>query len=73
MANSNNLVKLTGLWKQKSKKDGSQYLSGNLTPTATMIVLPNTHKKTDKEPDYIAFVTAHVAQARQKQEEDDEL
>ena len=72
MANSN-LVKLTGLWKRKSKKDGSQYLSGNLTPTATMIVLPNTHKRTDKEPDYIAFVTAHVAQARQKQEEDDEL
>ena len=72
MANSN-LVKLTGLWKRKSKKDGSQYLSGNLTPTATMIVLPNTHKKTDKEPDYIAFVTAHVAQTRQKPEEDDEL
>ena len=72
MANSN-LVKLTGLWKRKSKKDGSQYLSGNLTPTATMIVLPNTHKKTDKEPDYIAFVTAHVAQTRQKQEEVDEL
>ena len=72
MANSNH-VKLTGLWKRQSKKDGSQYLSGNLTPTATMIVLPNTHKKTDKEPDYIAFVTAHVAQARQKPEEDDEL
>jgi hypothetical protein len=73
MANSNNLVKLTGLWKQKSKKDGSQYLSGNLTPTAKMIVLPNSKKKTDKEPDYIAFVAAHVAQTRQKQEEVDEL
>ena len=73
MANSNNLVKLTGLWKQKSKKDGSQYLSGNLTPTATMIVLPNTKKKSDKEPDYIAFVSAHQAKAKQQPEEDDEL
>ena len=72
MANSN-LVKLTGLWKRKSKKDGSQYLSGNLTPTATMIVLPNTHKKTDKEPDYIAFVSAYQAKAKQQTEEADEL
>lgn len=71
MANSNSLVKLTGLWKRKSKKDGSQYLSGNLTPTATMIVLPNTKKKTDKEPDYIAFVSAY--KAKQQTEEDDEL
>ena len=69
MANSN-LVKLTGLWKRKSKKDGSQYLSGNLTPTAKMIVLPNSKKKTDKEPDYIAFVSAYKSK---QQTEDDEL
>ncbi len=72
MANSN-LVKLTGLWKRKSKKDGSQYLTGKLTPTATMIVLPNSKKKTDKEPDYIAFVSAYQAKAKQQTEEADEL
>jgi len=50
------MIKLTGLWKQDSKSGGS-YLSGLVSPTSRLLVMPNKHKKSDKEPDYIAFLS----------------
>lgn len=49
------MIKLTGLWRQESKSGGS-YLSGLVSPTSRLLVLPNTHKKDAKEPDYVAFL-----------------
>lgn len=48
-------VKLTGLWRGQLK-DGGQYLSGRLSPTSKLLIYPNTYKKTDKDPDYIAYM-----------------
>jgi len=49
------MIKLTGLWRQESKSGGS-YLSGLVSPTSKLLVLPNRQKKDAKEPDYIAFL-----------------
>ena len=46
---NNGMVKLTGLW--KNTKDGKTYLSGSLG-TARVLVFPNDHKKTEKDPDF---------------------
>ncbi len=48
-------VKLTGLWKQKTQA-GQPYLAGKVSPTSRLLVFPNSHKETDKDPDYIAYL-----------------
>lgn len=49
-------IKLTGLWKNKSKS-GETYLTGRISPTSKLLILPNTFKKTDKDPDFMAYLT----------------
>jgi hypothetical protein len=49
------MVKLTGLWKN-TDKEGKIYLTGQFNPAAAMVVLPNTFKKKDNEPDYYLYV-----------------
>lgn len=49
------MIKLTGLWKQEGKNGG--YLSGTISPTSKLLILPNTFKKKDSEPDYVAYMT----------------
>ena len=46
------MIRLTGLWKNKSK-DGTTYLSGTIG-MAKVVILPNTYKKTDKDPVLVA-------------------
>jgi uncharacterized protein (DUF736 family) len=48
-------TRLTGLWKNTGK-DGKTYLSGNLSGVARLLILPNTHKREEKDPDYHAYV-----------------
>lgn len=48
-------VRIGGLWKEESKS-GGRYLSGKLSATSKLLVLPNTYKKTDKDPDYIVYL-----------------
>ena len=48
-------IKLTGLWKQKDK-NGQIYLSGTLSPISKVLVMPNTFKKEDREPDYYFYL-----------------
>jgi len=50
------LVRLTGLWK-KSSKAGYEYLSGDVSPSSKLVILPNTEKGSDRDPDYIAYLT----------------
>jgi hypothetical protein len=50
-----NLIRLTGLWKNITKA-GDTMLSGNFSPSSKLIVLPNTRKQKDSDPDYIAFM-----------------
>ena len=51
-------IKLTGLWKQKDKS-GQTYLSGSLSPISKVIVMPNTYKKSEKDPDYFFYLGAN--------------
>lgn len=48
-------IKLTGVWKQKDKA-GHTYLSGSLSPISRLLIMPNTFKKEDKEPDYFVYL-----------------
>ena len=49
----NGMMKLTGLWKSKTK-DGKTYLSGNLG-NIKVLVFTNDYKKKDSDPDYNLF------------------
>jgi len=55
MADSN-LIRLTGLWKNTTKT-GDTMLTGNFSPSSKLIILPNTRKQKDSDPDYIAFMS----------------
>ena len=46
---------MTGLWKAKDK-NGVTYLSGGLSGITQLMVMPNTHKRNDKDPDYFVYI-----------------
>ena len=52
---SNDLIKLTGLWKRKSKS-GKVYYSGNLSTTAKVLLFKNDNKKNDRDPDLVIYL-----------------
>jgi len=43
-------------------------LSGSISPTSKLVILPNSKKQKDSEPDYIAFIAPYEKQ-EQKQPE----
>lgn len=47
------MVRLTGLWKNKSGK-GTDYLGGKLG-AANILIFKNTKKQGEKDPDYIMY------------------
>ena len=47
-------AKITGLWKNKSKKNNS-YLAGNIG-LARVLVLPNDFKEKETDPDYNMWI-----------------
>jgi len=51
------LVKLTGLWKSKTKA-GVSMLSGSLNAVTSFVIMPNTFKKTERDPDYYIYLKA---------------
>jgi len=61
------LIRLTGLWKSQTKA-GATMLSGSISPTSKLVILPNSKKQKDSEPDYIAFIAPYEKQ-EQKQPE----
>lgn len=48
---------MTSLWWKKDKND-IEYLAGNLNATTKVMVLPNTDKKNDKDPDCFLYLGA---------------
>lgn len=48
-------VRIGGLWREESKAGGA-YLSGRLSATSKLLVLPNGHKKAEKDPDFILYL-----------------
>ncbi len=49
------LIRLTGLWRGESKA-GQTYLSGSLSPSSRLLILPNSHKRQASDPDYVAYL-----------------
>ena len=62
------MIRLTGLWKNKAK-DGNTFLSGNLNGISSLLVMPNTFKKKENEPDYIVYIKP--SEKKVKQQKDD--
>ena len=50
------LVKIGGLWKNQDK-NGNDYFSGNYTYGTKMLVMSNTFKNKDNDPDYMVYIT----------------
>jgi hypothetical protein len=59
-----NLIRLTGLWKSETKA-GEAMLSGSFGPSSKLIVLPNSRKQKESDPDYIAFMAPHEKKDKQ--------
>ena len=45
------LVKVTGLW-EEIDRNGHTYYSGKVNAVCRVLIMPNTFKKTEAEPDY---------------------
>lgn len=52
---SNLLVRLTGLWKGQNKT-GETFLSGSISASSRLLILPNKRKQKPSDPDYIAYI-----------------
>ena len=59
------LIKIGGLWKNKDK-NGNDYFSGNFTYGTKLLVMSNTYKDKDNDPDYMVY----IAQKEKKESEE---
>jgi len=59
-------IRITGLWKGKDK-NGNTFLSGNLNAISRVLVMPNTFKKEEKEPDYFFYITPQKKNNQKKE------
>ena len=50
------LVKIGGLWKNKDK-NGNDYFSGNFTYQTKLLVMTNSFKDKENDPDYMVYIT----------------
>jgi hypothetical protein len=53
---SKQLTKLCGVYKNVSAKTGKTYLTGRLSFTSKLLILPNLDKQQDSEPDFNVFL-----------------
>ena len=49
------LIKIGGLWKNKDK-NGNDYFSGSFTYGTKLLVMANTYKEKDNDPDDMVFI-----------------
>ncbi|OPL18747.1 MAG: hypothetical protein AVO35_13245 [Candidatus Aegiribacteria sp. MLS_C] len=56
-------VRLTGLWEQTSKS-GNKYLKGAVSPSSVLLILKNTYKQKEGEPDFVAYLVPPMAELR---------
>lgn len=63
-----NMIRLTGLW------DRGGILTGGLSPSAKLVIMPNRIKKSSSDPDAVAYLQAPAAgrQEQPKQEKETE-
>jgi hypothetical protein len=66
-----NGTKLTGLWKNKSKK-GNSYLAGNLG-FARILILPNNYKEKETDPDFNLWVVPKENSEKSKEEGEEDI
>jgi len=53
-AGKKGLIRLASLW--KGNDEAGEYLSGSLTLSSRLLILPNTRKKQATDPDYVAYL-----------------
>ena len=58
MEDQGHMIRLTGLWQR------GDILSGGLSPSAKLVILPNRHKKSSSDPDAIAYLQAPAASSQ---------
>ena len=59
------LIKVGGLWKNKDK-NGNDYFSGNFTYGTKLLVMTNSYKDKENDPDYMVY----IAQKEKKDSEE---
>lgn len=69
MADNSNLIRLTGLWKQANRNGGGNYLSGSISASSKLLILPNHKKERDSDPDFIAFMAPQEKKEPSKRRE----
>lgn len=65
------MIKVCGLWKSNDKNN-NPILSGNLTYGTKILILKNTFKKKDSDPDYNLFIAKVEKNENAKQESQQE-
>tara|TARA_R100000687_G_scaffold43509_1_gene35465 strand:+ start:425 stop:613 length:189 start_codon:yes stop_codon:yes gene_type:complete len=50
------LLKIGGLWKNKDK-NGNDYFSGTFTYGTKMMIMSNTFKEKENDPDFMVYLT----------------
>lgn len=53
-----NMIRLTGLW------DRGGILTGGLSPSAKLVIMPNKLKKSSSDPDAVAYLQAPAASSQ---------
>ncbi len=61
------LIRLTGMWSGTTKAGGT-YLTGNFSSSSKLLILPNTYKKQESDPDYIAYIAPKERTEEKKEE-----
>lgn len=51
------ILKVTGLWKSENAESGKKYLSGKISPTTRILVLPNQFRRNDRDPEFYLCVS----------------
>ena len=58
------VIRLAGLWKKKDKQ-GNFLLRGDLNEISRVVVMKNTSKNGDKDPDYFLYIGAKSKKAKE--------
>lgn len=68
------MIRVTGLWVNKSK-DGVSYFQGKLTPTLNILIFKNTKKRPGtKDPDYnLCFAPVEQQESSEPKTDEDDL
>jgi len=51
----NDLIKLTGVWKN-TDKNGNEYFSGGMSVFTKILIMKNTFKEGEKDPDFYVYL-----------------